>query len=220
MLAIGEKVETSDMSVLILGGSKGLGLALKQQYESRGIEVRAISRTTQPRVDFSKMSAASDAIQTLRNFHPSKIVYCAGGGPHGEFGSKKFKDHEWAFAVGFLFPAFLLHDICANRKEWGDLKQVCMIGSAIAGAKPDPLAASYSAAKHALVGLVESVQNEPHGDLDIRLFSPGYMDTSLLPKNAWPRQVGARVLSPEKVAEFLASWLENPDPANQHQVFE
>ncbi len=208
------------MGVLILGGSKGLGLALKRQYEAQGIEVQTLSRTTSPKVDFSKMLEAPGTLQTLKNLKPDKIIYCAGGGPHGNFSAKKFKDHEWAFAVGFLFPAFLLHGILENPGEWSSLKQICFIGSAIAEAKPDPQAASYSAAKHALCGLVTSIQGEPHGELDIRLFSPGYMDTGLLPKNAWPRQVGSLVSSPEKVADFLATWLENQDHANQHQVFE
>jgi hypothetical protein len=72
-----------------------------------------------------------------------------------------------------------------------------------------------------LKGLITSVQNENSTEgLDLRLFSPGYMDTGLLPKNAWPRQGGQRIFSTDEVANQLLTWLENSSSANKHQVFE
>ena len=78
------------------------------------------------------------------------------------------------------------------------------MGSSVAEDKADPGAASYAAAKHALKGLLESVILEKP-DLDVRLFSPGYMDTGMLPQNAWPRQQGLAE-DPDAVARRLWQW--------------
>jgi short-subunit dehydrogenase len=208
------------MKIVLLGASRGLGAATQKIYESRGREVIAFSRTSKNPLDFSKTESASLSISQVQKECPTHLIFFAGGGPFGDFAKKEFKDHEWAFRLCFLFPAQLLHQILKSPQDWPALKQICFIGSAVADSKADPGAASYAAAKHALKGLVTSVQREPHGSLDIRLFSPSYMDTHLLPKNAWPRQEGGRVHSPEKMAEFLVSWLESSQSANQHQVFE
>ena len=208
------------MKTVILGGSRGLGFALQQLYQARGVEARSISRTTNPAADFSKLNLSAETVSLIWDLAPERIVYCAGGGPHGAYATKRYRDHEWAFAVNFLFPSFLLHQILEKPDNWRKLRQICFIGSAIAESKADPMAASYCSAKHALMGLITSIQAEPHGTLDLRLYSPGYMDTGLLPQNAWPRQRPNLVRSPREVAENLATWLESPDSANQHQVFE
>lgn len=101
-------------------------------------------------------------------------------------------------------------------------KIVCFIGSSIAEAKPDPGAASYAAAKHALKGLIQSVQSEseellkkkslhPQKNLEwtIKLFSPGYMDTRMLPPQSWPRQVSGLVKDPKDVSIELLQFLES-----------
>ena len=71
----------------------------------------------------------------------------------------------------------------------GTVVAMALVGSAVAQDKPDPGASSYSSAKHGLKGLCESLQKESP-KCAIHLFSPGYMDTDLLPANAWPRQQG------------------------------
>lgn len=208
------------MKILILGGSRGLGLALKNQLQSRGHEVVAFSRSTERKMDFTDDSQWSLHIGALAKENPDQIIYCAGGGPHGNFSEKNFRDHLWALKLNFEFPAYLLHQILQRPGQWANLQQICFVGSSIAESLPDARASSYAAAKHALRGLIQSVQLEDHGALDIRLFSPGYMDTALLPRNAWPRQKAGLVKSPEEIAKALIEWAENPQYANKHQVFE
>ena len=105
----------------------------------------------------------------------------AGGGPHGKFQSKEFKDHLWAYKLNLLFPAELIHWSLRNLS----LKQFVLVGSSVAESNADPLASSYSSAKHGLKGLVSSI-NAEGCDFDLRLFSPPYMDTDLLPNNSQP----------------------------------
>lgn len=146
--------------------------------------------------DFTNKSQREELLNKLEDWKPHRLFYFAGGGPFGAFEAKEWKDHQWAYELNLLFPAQLLH----RSFEWPELKQWILIGSAIADAKPDPNASSYSSAKHGLRGLVESLKLE--SKRDIRFFSPGYMDTSLLPPQARVRQTH-KVESTEAVAELI-----------------
>ncbi len=210
--------------VAILGASRGLGAELAVRAVTYAESVYLMARKVDllksleqsfskefpdkqvliESADFSKEAGRDFALNALREYSPTKIFYVAGGGPYGLFKEKDWKDHRWSFDVSFNFAAQTLHMALQELVPRG-LKQFVFVGSAIAENRPDPQAASYAASKHALVGLVKSVQAEmPY--FDLRLFSPGYMDTDLLPMNAWPRQVGEPLIDPVVAAEELWSW--------------
>jgi short-subunit dehydrogenase len=192
------------MKFLILGGSKGLGLSLIHELTDRGFEAVSVSRKNN--FDFSKQELWPMTLEHIKKQEPYFIIYSAGGGPFGRFQDKDFGSHEWAWRVNFQFPAYLLHDILKAPKDWKTLKGICFIGSAVADQKPDPMAASYAAAKHALRGLISSVQLE-EPNLKVDLYSAPYMDTDLLPKNAWPRQQEGLVINPRLVAQDVLKQL-------------
>jgi short-subunit dehydrogenase len=152
--------------------------------------------------DFSKPEDQESSLAEISAFRPTRLIYFAGGGPFGKFEEKSWKDHSWCWEVNFLFPARIVHQ---TMRSLPSLKQIVLLGSQIAEDKGDPMAASYAASKHALRGLVRSVRAE-NPEIDLRLYSPGYMDTELLPVNAWPRQQGLAA-SPSEVAQDLLSWL-------------
>lgn len=219
-----------EIRVALLGATRGLGLAtlhflLKNRSNQNSNEkFMVISRqknfdyrpyATSPiewaQADFSKTEEQTSAIESLKNFRPNRILYFGGGGPYGPFESKEWKDHLWALEVTFLFPARLLHCWLGGTisPSWELPHQIVFIGSQVAENRGDPFAASYAAGKHALKGLIESVLGEKP-DRDIRLFSPSYLDTELLPKNAAPRLKGVPIMPPDTAAAILAEWLENP----------
>lgn len=165
--------------------------------------------------DFSKKDLRADFLKDLESFSPERIFYFAGGGPFGPFADKNIQSHEWAYEVNFLFPAALLHWALSLEKK---PVQIVFVGSAIAENLPDPMAASYSASKHALRGLVTTVQLE-NPDFDLRLFSPGYMDTSMLPPHAAPRNVPGLVLNASKAAQALFSWTQSLDDASRQLLY-
>lgn len=204
--------------VVILGASRGLGWATYQRMSaqfpqmqfllvSRKIQKCSVSVNTQvlPQ-DFSKKPISQDFFKALVQFNPTQIIYCAGGGPYGFFESKKWADHEWALNVNFLYPAQLIHEVLIHISEFKDLKSMTCIGSDIAEAHPDVKASSYCAAKHALKGLITTLQVENSTDIHFKLFSPGYMVTDLLPVNSAPRETN-KAESPEKVAEKLIDFV-------------
>jgi short-subunit dehydrogenase len=211
--------------IAILGASRGLGraLAIKTAKKDDAANLLLVARRAESlsavadsiqalpgtevsalAADFSKESDWERVLESLKSFSPHQIFYCAAGGPYGAFADKGWKDHLWAFKVSFLFPARVLHFAMQELKEAG-LEQIILVGSAVAEESPDPFASSYAASKHALKGLVTSVQAE-NPSCDLRLYSPSYMDTELLPKNAWPRKNGESIARPEVVAENLIDW--------------
>ncbi len=211
--------------ILILGASRGLGAELVKQICAAGYPAVGFGRK-QPQLarlreewplfeyqlaDFAATAGQNLVLSSVLAENFSKIFYVAGGGPFGLYSQREWKDHQWAWEVTFQFPARLLH-VLANAKSES---QVTMVGSAVAESSPDPLAASYSAAKHALLGLVHSLRAE-RPEWDLRLFSPGYMDTELLPKNAAVRQLG--VFSPSDMARDLWLWSLRADDIG-HKVY-
>lgn len=206
------------MKIAILGASRGLGAALaahihRESPESvlmlcsrqeENLKVAASRLDWVVKADFSTAEDQDKVIQVLREFLPDKIFYVAGGGPYGQYETKAWKDHLWALSVNLIFPAKLIHALMMEELFRTTLEQVVMVGSAIAGHLPDPKASSYAAAKHGLRGLITSIQKESPW-LDLRLYEPGYMDTLLLPPNAWPRQQGL-AKSPHEEARQLWRW--------------
>lgn len=185
--------------VLVLGGSKGLGLALCGRYS----DAVPCSRNADISADFNKMDSINKVVSLLEEYKPGVVFYVAGGGPHGDFFSKSFKSHQWAYQVNYFTPIALAYTLI-EKKYKGTF---VYIGSAIAERSNSHESLSYSQskknAKQSLLSLNEK-------DLKVRVFSPPYMNTEMLTKNAWPRiEAPHLVLEPEDVAEELTQWLEN-----------
>lgn len=218
----------------LLGSSRGLGWATFQELQkkeyasafllsSRKIQERQTenSRLNQNATkeiqyihqDFSKLPVDLQFLKTLQQFAPTDLIYFAGGGPYGKFAEKKWSDHQWALNTTFFYPAQLLHSIVEQQKtHWGSLGNVVFMGSSIAESRPDPKAASYAAAKHALKGLIHTIQLEidSTSGLSLHLFSPGYMQTDLLPLHSEPRQKQLAE-NPFDVAKKLIAVIEKND---------
>lgn len=203
--------------VVIFGASRGLGRELALRIASSNMEVVGFSRkenllkemaATRPHfryqvADFAKEPDQERVLSFLRENRFDKVFLVAGGGPYGFFHQRTFKDHLWAWETSFVFHAKVLHLLASAELR----PQTVVVGSSVAESEPDPKAASYCAAKHALKGLVLSLRAE-NPDWDLRLFSPGYMDTDLLPKNAAVRKRG--VHNAARVAEDLWQWSLTP----------
>lgn len=200
-------------NVLILGASRGLGRELAKVILRSGRSVTGCSRKEQLLLELHKEHAAFDYIvadftkpegqervlELLRTHSFDRIFYVAGGGPYGPFSSVPWSAQEWGWTVTFAFAARVLQAI--NQSE--SPPQTIVIGSAVAESAADPGAAIYCAAKHALRGLYQTLRAE-RPTWDLRLYSPGYMDTDMIPKNAAVRNKGLH--APATVAEDLWRW--------------
>lgn len=209
---------------LIFGASRGLGRALALHAARNGSPVVGFSRKEnllkamaeeEPLfryhvADFAKSEDQDRILEHLRAHRYDKIFLVAGGGPYGLYHERALRDHLWALETSFLFPAKVLHLLATLRRG----EQTIVVGSSVAESAPDPKAASYCAAKHALKGLTLSLRAE-NPDWDLRLFSPGYMDTDLLPRNAAVRNGG--IHNALRVAEDLWRWSLTP-PGEVHKM--
>ncbi len=206
--------------VAILGASRGLGSCLAKVAAMAGSDVRGFARKAGPAydrvtyhlADFSNEEGQCAVLENLLSHPVERVFITVGGGPFGPYGQREFKDHLWAWQVTFLFPARVVHALMATGRSC----QIILTGSSVAESHGDPGAASYASAKHALHGLHSSLRLE-NPEWDLRLFSPGYMDTTLLPRNAAVRSVG--VWAPEQVAEDLWEWALGPDKGG-HRVYQ
>ena len=210
------KLEKNE-SILVLGGSRGLGKALIDEIKTLGFAVENRSRKSVPAFDFSKNENWNSIFDNILEFKASRIIYCAGGGPYGSFQCFDWKDHQWALKVNFEFPAYLILNLLKNPPA--NLKQLVFIGSQIAENKPDPGAASYAASKHALKGLITSIIAENQLSFDLRLLSPGYMQTDLLPMGSPPRLQGL-ARAPEAIAKQMIQSISNSELRLTHQCFD
>lgn len=203
-------------NILIVGASRGLGRAFVNELDKSKSELKlTLASRKNPNIekhqyfkfDASKSDDLTHFLKVIDELKPQRIFYFAGGGPYGEFQKFDWKDHEWALNVNFLTPAKILHHVLNNPLE---VKQLGFVGSLIAEENPHPFGASYGAAKAALLGLINSVVAEKQSTLDLRLFSPDYIDTDLLPKNAYPRRMNLPILPTQSAAEKMLSWLIEP----------
>ena len=191
--------ENSSEKWVLLGASRGLGLAFSQLVMAihPNINLFLASRAING-FDFSNTDLFEFYAEKIADFSADRIFYFAGGGPYGPYSKFDWKDHLWSFNVSFGFPAYLLNYL---GKLDSKILQMVFLGSAVAETQPDPNAAMYCASKHALRGLITTLQKEGF-PIPLSLFSPGYMNTTLLPKSAWPRQLGL-VSEPDVVARQL-----------------
>ena len=200
--------------IFIIGARRGLGQEILNQWRtSFPHDILAVSSRREFRVegvetyvfDMSLPEQVEGLLQSLAMFSPTKVFYVAGGGPHGNFMEKAWKDHLWALQVSLISPLRVLH-FCLNLPS---VQQIVVVGSAIAESHPDPGAASYASAKHGLKGCISSLQSEV--SQSVRLFSPGYMSTEMLPPQAQTRLAQkAPIDSPALVAKLFIDWVQNP----------
>lgn len=205
--------------VAFLGCSRGLGRAVLDKWDrndnvllvSRKIELlqkvaREFAHSQIRQCDLTNEGNLADLVELLIQSEVQKIFYFAGGGPHGLFEQKKWTDHEWAFKLNFLSPLKILHTLMRE----GTLKQFVVVGSSVAENNPEPLGTSYAAAKKAIKGAIESLNaRDTQLPFNLQIFSPGYMDTDLLPANAEPRKAGLARSPIEVATEFIVS-VSNP----------
>lgn len=184
---------------LVLGASSGLGACLLDLLPENSL---AASRNNNKgsKLDLSTPESYEEVSRLVKKENVSRLVYVAGGGPHGEFFSKPWHSHEWAFNLNAFTPIKIIENL-------PDTVDFVYIGSAIAERSDSSSSLSYSWSKKLVKEVILKSKKK-----NLLLFSPPYMDTRMLPKNAWPRlECPELVLSPDLVAKELLNWLETRD---------
>jgi 3-dehydrosphinganine reductase len=221
-------------TVIVTGGSSGIGLATAKLYASRGCDVAIIGRSadklaaaekelraiaTAPgqrietrSADLSKFEQARDAIDSLveAGFGPDILVNSAGVIVPGEFATMPLANFESNIDNGYwsvVYPcrAAVPHML---KRARGHVVNV----SSVAGYLGIYGYTGYSSAKFAIMGFTEALRFElkPEG-IAVHLVCPPDTDTpalayehTLRPKETDVIAGNIKPIQPEKVAEAIA----------------
>ena len=223
---------------LVTGGGRGIGRAIAARLASEGARVSIIGRDAAALERAVMEGAASDfaiadvtdepgtlaAISLLAAGKPFDIVIANAGsaetGPFGRSNAALFQRMINLNLIGTV-TAFRAALPAMQAQKSGRLIAI----ASTAGLRGYPYASAYSAAKHAVVGLVKSLALEvAKSGVTVNAICPGYTDTDLIAGSAAAiaakkgvsideAKAGfatdnpmARLIAPEEVAAMVA-WL-------------
>jgi NAD(P)-dependent dehydrogenase (short-subunit alcohol dehydrogenase family) len=169
-------------SVIVTGGSSGLGAAVCRCLAAAGAAVRSIDRRPSDAVetvhaDLADTAAAADA--TLESIDRlggiDAVVCCAGTDTPGSFVDVDAKEWERVVAVNLLGTAAVL------RAAWPALLdrrgRVVTVASTL-GHRAVADATAYCASKFGVIGLSRALAAEFKGRVGVTLLTPGGMRTA------------------------------------------
>jgi short-subunit dehydrogenase len=185
-----------DRTVVITGGTRGLGLAMARRFVDEGARIWLIARSTEELAQAAdELTARGGWVRTIvadvrRRDHVGRVVDTviaqgdlidvlvnnAGIIEVGPVEHAKLEDFEDALATHFWGPLNLIRASLPHmRRNWeGRILNIASIGGRVAV----PHLAAYTASKFALVGLSESLRAElmKEGIL-VTTVTPGLMRT-------------------------------------------
>ena len=185
-----KQVTPQPSSVVILGGTTGLGREIAVEYLNRGSRVVVIGRSaredkscpayTQVRCDLNVENEVEGLIQWLheqnsqRNLHT--FIWCAGKALMGEFSKQSPGVILETFMVNIAHSSLVAHAMWQIMQENGNGCFSTIASSS--GVTPRVNEAVYAATKHAQVGFTRSLglENSEPG-VKVSLFLPGGMKT-------------------------------------------
>jgi cyclic-di-GMP-binding biofilm dispersal mediator protein len=213
-------------SVLVLGGSRGIGAAIVRRFASEGASV-VFSYAGSPdaaaqlaaetgSVAVQTDSADRDAvIKLVRDSGPLNVLVVNSG--IALFGDALEQDSD---AVDRLFRINIhapYHAAVEAARQMPDGGRIIVIGSVNGDRMPIPGMASYAVSKSALQGLARGLARDfgPRG-ITVNVVQPGPIDTDANPENGPMKELMHSFMAikrhgrPEEVAGMVA-WLASPE---------
>ncbi len=213
-------------SVLVLGGSRGIGAAIVRRFASEGASV-VFSYAGSPdaaaqlaaetgSVAVQTDSADRDAvIKRVRDSGPLDVLVVNSG--IALFGDALEQDSD---AVDRLFRINIhapYHAAVEAARQMPDGGRIIVIGSVNGDRMPIPGMASYAVSKSALQGLARGLARDfgPRG-ITVNVVQPGPIDTDANPENGPMKELMHNFMAikrhgrPEEVAGMVA-WLASPE---------
>lgn len=213
-------------SVLVTGGSRGIGAAIVKRFASEGASVTfSYSGSREAAEQLAKETGStalpSDSadreavIKLVRDAGPLDILVVNAG--IALFGDALEQDAD---AVDRLFRINIhapYHAAVEAARQMPDGGRIIVIGSVNGDRMPVPGMASYAVSKSALQGLARGLARDfgPRG-ITINVVQPGPIDTDANPENGPMRELMHSFMAikrhgrPEEVAGMVA-WLAGPE---------
>ncbi|HEV3271593.1 MAG TPA: SDR family oxidoreductase [Candidatus Methylacidiphilales bacterium] len=199
-------------TLLITGGSRGIGAAIAERFGREGHEVLTPSRED---LDLARPESLEAFISRHRSRPVDILINNAGINTLGLIGALDAATWQAMLQVNLTSPVRLTQAVLPGMKErgWGRVLNVSSIFSLVTKEKR----AAYSMTKAGLNAFTRSVTVEygPFGILANTL-CPGYVETAMTRQNNTPREIEAinatiplrRPAQPEEIARiayFLCS---------------
>lgn len=206
-------------TIWIIGASSGIGKALAIELADQGAQLLLSARTEEKLEDLKKIVGdhhriypldVSDAGQVKRTVEAIKastptldrvLLFAAIYKP------QPVKDIDVLFAqhlmqVNVMGALYVTENILPIFEEQG-AGQLALCGS-VAGYTGLPNGQPYSASKAAVISFAESLYCEMPKNIDIKLISPGFVETPMTDKNDFDMPM---VIKPEEAAKAIAKGL-------------
>lgn len=213
-------------SVLVTGGSRGIGTAIVKRFASEGASVtfsysgsreaaEQLAKETGSTAVPSDSADREAVIKLVRDAGPLDILVVNAG--IALFGDALDQDAD---AVDRLFRINIhapYHAAVEAARQMPDGGRIIVIGSVNGDRMPVPGMASYAVSKSALQGLARGLARDfgPRG-ITINVVQPGPIDTDANPENGPMRELMHSFMAikrhgrPEEVAGMVA-WLAGPE---------
>ncbi|MDP9562659.1 UNVERIFIED_ORG: cyclic-di-GMP-binding biofilm dispersal mediator protein [Rhizobium nepotum] len=213
-------------SVLVLGGSRGIGAAIVRRFADEGAKVTFTYGASQGAAEHLAKETGSTAIRAdsanrdevirvVRDSGPLDILIVNSG--IAIFGDALEQDSD---AIDRLFQINIqtpYHASVEAAREMPDGGRIIVIGSVNGDRMPVPGMASYAVSKSALQGLARGLARDfgPRG-ITINVVQPGPIDTDANPENGPMKDLMHSFMAlkrhgrPEEVAGMVA-WLSGPE---------
>lgn len=191
-----ERMNLSGASVMIIGGSRGLGLELARAFAGEGAQLTLLARSEDElddawsefrreradvlvrQCDVRERSEVRDAVEYVlqERGRIDVLVNCAGVIQAGPFEHMQVGDFEDAMDVHFRGPLYAMLAVIPHMKRQGGGRIVNI--SSIGGLVAVPHLLPYSASKFALTGLSDGLRAElARHDVRVTTVWPGLMRT-------------------------------------------
>ena len=213
-------------SVLVLGGSRGIGAAIVRRFADEGAKVTFTYGASQGAAEHLAKETGSTAIRAdsanrdevirvVRDSGPLDILIVNSG--IAIFGDALEQDSD---AIDRLFQINIqtpYHASVEAARQMPDGGRIIVIGSVNGDRMPVPGMASYAVSKSALQGLARGLARDfgPRG-ITINVVQPGPIDTDANPENGPMKDLMHSFMAlkrhgrPEEVAGMVA-WLSGPE---------
>lgn len=191
-------------SVLVIGGTRGIGAAIAQHFADVGSHVTVFGRS-EPRphsrvsfvsVDVGNVQWKEELAAWMASAAGTRLVVLSAAqiGPVGPVTAVD-TDHVQATLDVNVLAAFTLLSAAATRLGVED-RVVMLMGGGVGGPRPQQRVLAYTASKAALAVLIETVARDPLTKVPIVGVSPGAFPTDFIKPvlSASPDLAGSELL--------------------------
>ena len=193
-------------SVLLTGGSRGIGMAIANRYETAGYKV---TMPTRKEMDLSSINSVQSYFEKKKTGF-DVLINNAGENKISSICELTVEDWQSVLTVNLTAPFLLIQHVIPYMKEnkWGRIVNISSCYSLVSRKQR----AAYSASKAGLNSLTRTAAIEfaAYGIL-VNAICPGFVETDMTSQNNTPEQISelcshiplSRLGTPDEVADFV-----------------